>query len=436
MQKTAVKIAVTLIIPVLFIFLLANQFALHAKPAELTGKMICVGGMAGIYPCKNVNLLAHMPLSEMGAGDGVTGNDHWGWTDVENGRDYVIFGMVDGVSFVDITDRENPVYLGKLPTHANNSIWRDIKVYDNHAFIVADAGSDNGLQIFDLTQLRTVVSPPVVFSPTVRYDGFVSGHNLWINEETGYLYVARTTGPTCDGIRMFNIMTPTMPIPEGPSEEGVPGCFIDDPANAIASDLVCEIYNGPDADYAGHEICFIGSDATVSIADVTDKNAHVIITHTLKYTENIVARLHQGALTEDQRFLLFSDVSDEDQYIHNTRTYVWDMADLDAPIYLGNYESQNTARDHNVYIVGDTAYQANFNSGLRILDISTLPETTFHEIGYFDINPVSDSPAADGAWSNYPWWGEGVVTVSSTGDGLFILEHTMPPDVYLPFVQK
>jgi len=155
MQKTAVKLAITIVTPILFIFLLANQLTTHAKPAEITGKTTCTDGMAGIYPCKNVNLLAHMPLSEIGASDGVTGNDHWGWHDDEENRDYVIFGMKDGASFIDITDRENPVYLGKLPTHMGNSnMWRDIKVYDNHAFIVADAGSTNGLQTFDLTGLR------------------------------------------------------------------------------------------------------------------------------------------------------------------------------------------------------------------------------------------------------------------------------------------
>jgi len=31
-------------------------------------------------------------------------------------------------------------------------IWRDIKVYDDHAFIVSEA-REHGMQVFDLTQL-------------------------------------------------------------------------------------------------------------------------------------------------------------------------------------------------------------------------------------------------------------------------------------------
>src|SRR5687768_7098071 len=38
----------------------------------------CVDGMAGPYPCRNVDLLGRLSLAEMGNGEG---NDIWGWTD-------------------------------------------------------------------------------------------------------------------------------------------------------------------------------------------------------------------------------------------------------------------------------------------------------------------------------------------------------------------
>jgi hypothetical protein len=61
-------------------------------------------------------------------------------------------------------------------------------------------------------------------------------------------------------------------------------------------------------------------------------------------------------------------------------------------------------------------------SGLRVLDVSGLPNLDFPLIGTFDTMPASDSIAMSGAWSNYPWWDNNVVTVSDTESGLFILQ--------------
>ena len=60
---------------------------------------------------------------------------------------------------IDITDPANPIFLGKLPTNTSSSSWRDIKTIGDFAYIVSEAGS-HGMQIFDLTRLRTVSSPP------------------------------------------------------------------------------------------------------------------------------------------------------------------------------------------------------------------------------------------------------------------------------------
>lgn len=54
--------------------------------------------------------------------------------------------MADGTSFVDVTEPTSPKVLGFLPTHAGAPvIWRDVKVYDNHAFIVSES-QGHGMQ--------------------------------------------------------------------------------------------------------------------------------------------------------------------------------------------------------------------------------------------------------------------------------------------------
>ena len=83
-------------------------------------------GKANEYECKNVDLLAYVPLSELGSNH--IGNDIWGWTDPKTGCEYAIIGCGDGTSFVDITQPTDPQVLGFLPTHTHSIPWRDIKV--------------------------------------------------------------------------------------------------------------------------------------------------------------------------------------------------------------------------------------------------------------------------------------------------------------------
>ena len=68
-----------------------------------------------------------------------------------------------------------------------------MKVYRNYMFVVADAiGYQNGMQIFDLTQLRCVdrASLPTTFIETANYQEIGSAHNVFVHEETGYAYLA------------------------------------------------------------------------------------------------------------------------------------------------------------------------------------------------------------------------------------------------------
>ena len=62
--------------------------------------------------------------------------------------EYAITGIDNGTLFIDISDPVNPVILGKIPTHTSSSLWRDVKVYNNYAFMVSEAGG-HGMQVFD-----------------------------------------------------------------------------------------------------------------------------------------------------------------------------------------------------------------------------------------------------------------------------------------------
>ena len=376
-----------------------------AAPAVTT----CSGGMAGTYPCRNVDLMSFLALADIGGG---SANDVWGWTDSSTGKEYAIMGRTNGTSFVDISDPVNPIYRGNLPPHSDDSTGRDIKVYADHAFIVTEA-NNSGMQVFDLTQLRMVASPPATFSETAHYPDFSDAHNLAINEESGFAYAVGTN--TCSGgLHMINIQTPTNPTSAG--------CFSGD---GYTHDAQCVIYDGPDLDHKRKEICFNSNEDTLTIVDVTNKAGPVMLSRT-GYSGSRYA--HQGWLTEDQVYFLLGDELDEanNPDVTNTRTYMWDVSDLDDPALIGSHDSTTTAIDHNQYVKGNYTYQSNYQAGLRILDITDIANGNLSEAAFFDVNPGSDPTNTDGGtWSNYPFFDSGIVIVSVIEQGLFILRPNL-----------
>lgn len=417
----------------------------------------CTNGSAGPYPCADVDLLSFMPLSDIGGG---RGSDLWGWTDPDTGKEYALMGRSTGTSFVDISTPENPVYIGDLPSEDGiESGWRDIKVYKNHAFIVADdrksINRTHGMQIFDLTQLRDseigTATLPLTLSATTVYTEIYGAHNVAINEESGFAYVIGSThsenvDKRCrGGLHMVDISTPITPT--------FAGCF---EADRYTHDAQCVIYNGPDAAHQGREICFNSNEDTLTIVDVTDKDNPVQLSR-VWYASfctpeqevdpfrscfndglNLGFYTHQGWLTEDHLYFLQDDEYDEPGLNHNTRTYIWNVQDLDNPVLQGNYTSNIDTRDHNLYIHDNYVYQANYRSGLRVLDAANIATAGLFEVAFFDTFPDADGLPFDGAWSNYPYFDSGVVIVSGIGEGLFVLKPNLSrvtiQNTYMPFI--
>ncbi|MDX1437443.1 MAG: choice-of-anchor B family protein, partial [Anaerolineales bacterium] len=283
-------------------------------PAQGLGPAPCENGFAGPFPCDDVDFISFLSNMELGAGPGEEAANLWGWTDPLTGVEYVIFGATDLTAFVDISDPENPVVIGTLPTETIPSEkYRDMKVYQDHAFIVADQNSLHGMQVFDLTRLRDVITPTATFTATAVYTGFLDSHNVYINEDSGYAYVARTTTPLpapCSGaIAMVNIQDPHNPTHAGCLDYG-----------GLASDSICVIYHGPDPDYQGRELCLVASDDDIIVADVTDKSNPSLIDQ-LVYAD--ISRAHNVWVTEDHRFFVSADMNDEVFHGFNTRIFIW-----------------------------------------------------------------------------------------------------------------
>ncbi len=384
------------------------------------GPMDCEGGMVSAFTCSEVDLVSFLPLSALGGKRGIQVNDVWGWTDPDTGKEYAIVGRFDATTFIDMSDPANPVYLGELPLHqgATLNLWRDIKVYANHAFIVSDGAGPHGVQVFDLTQLRNVQGAPVTFSETAHYDRIHSAHNIAINEETGFAFVigASMGGETCGGgLHMIDIRDPKNPV--------FAGCFADtntgNAGTGYSHDAMCTVYRGPDQEHQGKEICFGANENALSIADVTDK-ANPVALASASYPNVVYA--HQGWISEDHKYFFSNDEGDEIAGVApRSRTLVWDIQDLDDPVLIKEYLGETRATDHNLYVRGPYLYESNYVAGIRIIDVRDPANP--REVGYFDTVPHGeDAPGFSGSWSNYPFFQSGNIVVTSMREGVFILK--------------
>ena len=400
----------------------------------------CANGMAGPFPCDGVDLLAFVPQGEF---DGAGVSDIWGWTDPENGDEYVIIGKTNGVAFFRVTDPFNPVYLGELDNPGLlHAVWHDMKVFDNHVFTVSESDA-HGMTVFDLTRLRGVTEPQE-WDRDGWYRLNYAAHNVAINEDTGFAYIvggnAAIVAPDqcLSGLHMVDISTPTSPTFAGCYlVDGGPGTlarFVGGPAEdlspaAYVHDAQCVIYEGPDEDYTDREICFNASEDQITIADVTNKLLPTTV-GVLEY-EN-VGYAHQGWLSEDQGFLFVNDELDEANAQDaetgepgmNTRTIVLDVSDLDDPKVHFEHFHDTISPDHNNYVHQGLLYQSNYSSGLRVLDTAFVddPENPRLEpLAFFDTFPAHSDVTFDGTWSNYPFFESGTIAVSGREEGLFLL---------------
>tara|TARA_R110002073_G_scaffold123234_2_gene266880 strand:- start:65549 stop:67075 length:1527 start_codon:yes stop_codon:yes gene_type:complete len=398
----------------------------------------CLNGFAGIYPCKGYDLLSHTSpnilvnpfLRSSGtptgrdlwgwvdSGTGAEVTDVWGWTD--SGREYAIVATTASTAFIDVTDPINPIYLGRVDTQSSHTgTWRDVKIYGNTAYIVANRIGLHAMQVFDLTRLRGPkgsTPSPQVFIPDLNYFNVGNGcDNVIINESKPFAYLVGCRFVSIDGVLdtsggpvFLDLSNPLLPVSLG-----------NYPDDGYIVDAQVVTYNGPDTDYTGREI-LIGSNVDkVVILDVTDKSFVRKISE-ISYSQ--VGYTHQGWLTEDHRYFIAGDELDEERFGINTRTFIFDFQDLDNPVLSSTYSGASKAIDFNGYVKGNEFFLASLRAGMRTFDLTNIGAATnsLVETGYFDTYPNDDDTEFDGVRSVYPYLPSGNILIADT-QGLFII---------------
>jgi choice-of-anchor B domain-containing protein len=401
-------------------------------------KMSCTNGKIsasnGIdYACSNTDLYSFMSLSDLSTGISGTfsyTSDIWGWQ-AADGTEITILCMNNAVTFIDNTNPTAPQHLATMMSvGSRSSSWCDIKVHKDVAYVVKDSAPQQGIQVFDLNRLATEGNPnnPPNLSADFDYREHGSSHNLAIDTESEVLYSVGSN--TCrGGLHMIDISTPLQPT--------FLGCADSD---GYVHDAQCVVYTGPDTRYTGREICFGFNEDTLTIYDVTDKSSPDIIFR-LGYSGSVYT--HQGWLNADMTSLLLNDELDEQRGTTNnrrTRTYVWDITNLENAFETGRFDHPEQSIDHNLYMWGPIhrngwggnppvanppkdkySYLANYCSGLRIVDLTNQESGSITQAGFFDTEPSCNSASFEGAWSNY-MHPSGVIAVANIGSGVYFVD--------------
>jgi choice-of-anchor B domain-containing protein len=393
----------------------------------------CASGMAGNFPCHNIDYLAQVQLQEIPSQPSSASN-LWGFVDLDDNREYAVLGHRNGTAVFDVTVPGTPVVVGNIP--GNPSLWREVKVYQvrdtgtgqhrAYAYITTEAPG-GGLQIIDLSNVPTSISLANTLTE------FSTSHTVYISNvnystmaalpgQQAYLYIA---GSNLAGgaFRIYDLVDPVHPllVTSPPAGTG----YMHDSTSMLLTD------NRTTQCAGNHNPCEVLVDfneTSVDIWDVTDKTAPARISSTTYPTATYV---HSGWPSSDNRYIIVHDELDELRRSLNTHIYTLDIGDLRVPNLITSYIGGARSTDHNGYTIGNRYYVSHYKRGLVIFD-STNPQA-LSEIGSFDtyLSPAANSAGTDGAWGVYPFLPSGTLLVSDIENGLFLLKRneTLPPPV-------
>jgi choice-of-anchor B domain-containing protein len=387
----------------------------------------CTQGMAGSFPCRNLDFESQIPLSGF-ASQPVSAANVWGFVDLNDNREYAVVGLRNGTAIVEVTDPANPRQVVTIP--GNSSPWREVKVYQVHdpialrwrayAYVTTEA-ANSGLQTIDMSGLpNSAVLASVNGDTGSQHTLYVSNidysTNVALPGATPYLYVAGSN-ITGGSWRAYSLANPAMPQFISAANTGR---YMHDSTSLRVTDART-------AQCApGHDPCDVLVDFDVDQVEIWDVTAPQQPVFLSAATNPSNRYIHSGWPTADQRYVFFHDELEEIQFGLSTRIYTLDLANLRAPVVTTSYTGATTTTDHNGYTRGNFYYVSHYRRGVVVFDAAN--PNALVEVAHFDnyLTPAANSAGTDGTWGVYPFLPSGNILVSDIENGLFVLRDHAP----------
>ena len=339
---------------------------------------------AQISPTQNVRLRSQLKVDAKSAAN-ICGY-------VKDGKEYALVGTYEGMVIVDVTNPDAPKKLKLIP--AAQSLWREIKVYKNYAYITTEAGGQ-GLQIADLSALPDT---NVIYKDYKGGDSILTTisniHSLHIDTTKRFVYLfggrsQLSTGASVNGATILDLKDPWNPK------------FI----GYYNKTYIHDGYVNNDTLYGGHIY-----EGYFSIIDMKDKNnpSPLATQRTpLAFTHNTWPSVNGKIIfTTDEKggsYLGAYDISD----ISNIK-----LTDKIRTV------SGDAAIVHNTHILNDYAITSWYTEGVTIVDAHR-PQNLI-QVGQYDTYNGGGA-SFNGCWGVYPYFPSGNLVTSSLEGDLHIL---------------
>jgi hypothetical protein len=276
---------------------------------------------------------------------------------------YVASGST-GLQIVDISNPINPVVISDHDTPGN---VMDVYVWEDHAYII-HIGDGGTFHIVD-------ISTPTVPTLAASYELF--GNALDVQVLGDYAYVAAGSA----GLQIVDISNPAIPVLAGAYDTGTAmaihvvngyayvagsrgGLQIVDVSNPTMPTLAA---NYDTLDYAlsvyvvDRYAYVVGDFEGFQVVDVENPTSPMLIASTEPIT---IASDVQ--VVGNYAYVAAGDYDEPNPAI----LQVIDIRNPTRPVFAGEYTVQGPGRGSGVYISGDYAYIADYNTSLQIIDIS------------------------------------------------------------------
>ena len=352
----------------------------------------------GMYSQLNMELVSNIQYD-----NGEEGNDIWGYTD-EDGTEYAIMGTTEGVYIYNLEDPTNPSLVQFI--QQQYSIWRDMKTWKNHAYVVADqGGSSDGILVINLNNLPGPITWENI-NPTVPLQGPIDHcHNIYI-DEFGFAYLSGCnsgSGLIHDGaVLMFDVET----------DLGRPQ-YVGNCPEVYSHDV-----------YVRDNIVYSSeiNAGVLAIYDATDKqNVEKLAEQRTPFTFT-----HNAWLSDDSQVVFTTDEKP------NAPVAAYDISDLANIKTLDTYQPQNTLGQgvipHNVHVWNDYLVISYYTDGCKIVDAAR--PNNLIEVGNWDTY-TGNLTGFQGNWGAYPFFDSGLIVLGDINAGFFVLKPDYKRAAYL-----
>lgn len=312
------------------------------------------------------------------------------------GKEYALVGTEYGTSIVDISTPSNPVEVFFSP--GDTTIWRDLKVWNDHVYITNDNGGGS-LKIIDMSNLPGAITAGDVYVHTGTTYPFTIAHDIYI-DENGYAYVMGADNGVGGAIFLDLNTNPKVPIEKGR-------------------------YN----DYYLHDGMVRGdtlwggaiNDGFFVVVDVSDKANPVTLA-----TKNTPSTFTHNCWISDDGQTLFTTDEKSNAFVAS-----YDVSNLSNISELDRIQSSpgDLVIPHNTFVLGDYIVTSYYRDGVTIHDARD--PSNLVEVGNYDTSPAFTGDGFNGCWGVYPYLPSGLIIATDIENGLFVLGPTYTPAAFL-----